>query len=357
MKTFLLIPFTYLFCISSKTLAQELIPDPGFEVYWRLPEKTGNSIARTKHWMPASGNCDYYHRAADRHAGVPKNIFGRQKPHSGNAYGGMCIRKKFIEYVETKLSDTLIKDQDYLVEFYISRAERSLGAVKEFGVLFTAKTRWGLDDKGIKEKPDIEFIKKRGYRNKRKWTKLSAVYTANGNEAAVILGYFNHDKSKRFKGTAHYYIDDVSITPVETKKEEVVSVKTEEEVLAVPVSDAFSPNLGETITLKNIFFETNKSELLPQSFSELDKLVEFLQGDQSTTIEINGHTDNVGNENKNKVLSEARAKAVSDYLILKGIEEERVKYKGYGSEKPMTANVTEEDRQQNRRVEFIINKN
>jgi len=72
-----------------------------------------------------------------RMVGIPRNIFGKQQPHSGSAYVGICIRKKYIEYLEVKLVDTLVKDQGYLVEFYISRSNRSLTSVNEFGVLFT----------------------------------------------------------------------------------------------------------------------------------------------------------------------------------------------------------------------------
>jgi outer membrane protein OmpA-like peptidoglycan-associated protein len=95
---------------------------------------------------------------------------------------------------------------------------------------------------------------------------------------------------------------------------------------------------------------------LPPSFAELDNLVQFLNDDRATTIVISGYTDNTGSEIKNKLLSEARAKAVSDYLVSQGVDSGRIKYQGYGSEKPVTTNTTEEGRQLNRRVEFVVNK-
>ena len=114
--------------------------------------------------------------------------------------------------------------------------------------------------------------------------------------------------------------------------------------------------LISTITLKNIFFATNKSELLPASFLELDKLVQYLIETPKTIIKISGHTDKTGNEDQNKILSEARAKAVGEYLTLKGIDKLRINYIGYGSSKPIATNETDEGKQQNRRVEFIITK-
>ncbi|MFH1004495.1 MAG: OmpA family protein [Bacteroidota bacterium] len=106
------------------------------------------------------------------------------------------------------------------------------------------------------------------------------------------------------------------------------------------------------IVLNNIFFETGKSVLQKESFPELDKLVLMLSKNQMV-IEIRGHTDNEGDEKKNLLLSEERAKSVVDYLISKKINKNRLFYKGFGSSKPITSNATQESRQKNRRVEFI----
>lgn len=330
--------------------AQNLVPDPSFENVFRLPTKKENSLTCTKNWMsPTNGVSDYYHQNGKRHAGVPRNIFGKQKPHSGIAYAGICVRTHFIEYVQTKLVDTLKKDQDYLVEFYVSRAERSIGKVREFGVLFTQKMTWGLTDLGIPVVPPIEFLKPSGYKNKKKWMKLSAVYHATGNELVIIIGPFKNEHSKRFRGFAHYYIDDVSITPIISKKDSVHSSKVSE---AIP--EFFSPKIGEIVTLNNVFFATNQSEFLPQSFSELDRLVSFLKENINTRILISGHTDNTGNEEQNKLLSMARAKAVANYLLQNGVSELQIEYMGYGSSKPIKSNETEEGKQANRRVEFVV---
>jgi outer membrane protein OmpA-like peptidoglycan-associated protein len=122
------------------------------------------------------------------------------------------------------------------------------------------------------------------------------------------------------------------------------------------VKGVFSPKIGEKIILNNIFFEIDKSELLPTSQEELNKLANYLLQNVNTLIEISGYTDNKGNEEKNQILSQNRAKAVANYLISKNIIKERISYKGYGSSKPIAANDTEENRQKNRRVEFVINK-
>lgn len=108
------------------------------------------------------------------------------------------------------------------------------------------------------------------------------------------------------------------------------------------------------IVMKNVLFATNSSELLPASFHEIDLLIARMKVHKTMTMEIRGHTDNLGDEKKNRNLSEARAKAVVDYMILKGIDKKRLFYRGFGSSKPIASNDTEEGRGKNRRVEFAI---
>ncbi len=112
--------------------------------------------------------------------------------------------------------------------------------------------------------------------------------------------------------------------------------------------------LNGKVILKNIFFETAKFNLKPESTVELNKLFAFLNLNATMKIEISGHTDNVGNKEANKVLSQNRAKAVYDFLITKGITADRMKYVGYGDTQPIASNDDEKGRAQNRRTEFKI---
>ncbi|MDR1951119.1 MAG: OmpA family protein, partial [Bacteroidales bacterium] len=111
---------------------------------------------------------------------------------------------------------------------------------------------------------------------------------------------------------------------------------------------------GESIVLKNIFFETNEFRLKPESTQELERLVKFMRENPSIRIEISGHTDNVGTESLNQRLSENRAKAVYDFLVNRGITSNRLTYAGYGMSKPIEPNDTEEGRAKNRRTEIQI---
>lgn len=112
--------------------------------------------------------------------------------------------------------------------------------------------------------------------------------------------------------------------------------------------------VGERVVLKNVFFDTDAYILKPESYVELDKLYEFLRKDANVRIELGGHTDNIGGQEHNKLLSENRAKAVFDYLATKGIPTNRMTYKGYGFERPIDSNDTESGRANNRRTEFVV---
>lgn len=112
--------------------------------------------------------------------------------------------------------------------------------------------------------------------------------------------------------------------------------------------------IGEKIILKNIFFETAKFNLKPNSKIELDKLSEFLKANDNLKIEISGHTDNVGNAAANKTLSLNRAKSVYNYLVDSGVPTNRLEWVGYGEEQPIAENTTAEGKAQNRRTEFKV---
>lgn len=111
---------------------------------------------------------------------------------------------------------------------------------------------------------------------------------------------------------------------------------------------------GETIELKNIFFDFDKWELKTASYPELNRILEYLKEDKIGKILISGHTDSVGNADYNMSLSGKRAKAVMDYFIKNGISRDRLAYKAFGETKPKVANDTPENREKNRRVEFQI---
>jgi outer membrane protein OmpA-like peptidoglycan-associated protein len=108
------------------------------------------------------------------------------------------------------------------------------------------------------------------------------------------------------------------------------------------------------LAAKNIFFKLGSFHLLPTSFAALDEVAKILQENPELLLDIEGHSDNVGSVIVNKTISAKRASAIFDYLVTKGIDPDRLLTIGYGSEKPIAGNETEEGRAQNRRVELRL---
>lgn len=125
--------------------------------------------------------------------------------------------------------------------------------------------------------------------------------------------------------------------PIQTKKMEVKPIE-----------------VGSAHTINDINFATNSYEITPKIMLVLNEFVDFLKTNPTVKIAIHGHTDNVGNPQDNLELSERRAKAVYDYLLLEDIDASRLTSKGFGSSQPIASNDTELGRAKNRRTEFVI---
>jgi outer membrane protein OmpA-like peptidoglycan-associated protein len=105
--------------------------------------------------------------------------------------------------------------------------------------------------------------------------------------------------------------------------------------------------------LTGVTFDTGKATIRQESLVKLDIVVDFMTHKKSATVEISGHTDNVGNPKTNKALSAKRAQACKAYLVSKGIDGSRITASGLGDERPIVPNDSAENREKNRRIEVV----
>lgn len=140
----------------------------------------------------------------------------------------------------------------------------------------------------------------------------------------------------------NYYTSTAKIGPL--KKDAVYNFEL------IPMTE------GVIIEMRNILFNANSAILLDSSYTELNKIKQFLLSNPGISIEVRGHTNGLCNDDFCNALSSRRAKAVAEYFIASGIDKSRITYKGYGKTIPVANNETPEGRQKNQRVEFMITK-
>ncbi|MFM8911427.1 MAG: OmpA family protein [Flammeovirgaceae bacterium] len=133
-----------------------------------------------------------------------------------------------------------------------------------------------------------------------------------------------------------------------------VIVDPKEAVNATIKRDIQLTSTGRAIRLENLIFEMGRSVINPKSFAGLDELVAMMKDNTKVIIQLEGHTDNVGNAQKNLDLSQDRVDAVKKYLVSKGVGKDRIKTKAFGGTQPISTERTEEARALNRRVEMRV---
>ncbi len=180
---------------------------------------------------------------------------------------------------------------------------------------------------------------------------LKSKITYHSYPTGGISGSFN-DSTFSFSifGSAKYQITAES----EGYIPHTVIVDPKESVNNVIARDIALTSKGETIILNHLIFEQGKAVINPKSFPELDELVAMMKDSPKVEIQLEGHTDNVGNAEANMKLSQSRVDAVKKYITSKGITKSRVQTKAFGGSKPISKENTEDARAKNRRVEMRV---
>lgn len=368
---------------------QNLIPNGSFEEYQDCPEDFGAvRIGALKYWKASPPDCtpDYFNECSKDFA-PSKSPVGKLKAQHGKAYIGLIVRVGsspvqstdelfYREHIQARLIEPLKHRNRYIFTMYVSLSEYSAYAIGKIGALFTPSPV--LTNDKFQASPQIEtsFIDK-----KNAWVKITDTLVAEGGEAYITLGEFSSYAKKDIRKIeekpenqhifsyhrAYYFFDNLSLVWLDALPEPLLAdapkppFKDEEKIFTgfekpwqlEPTEFGYlEPN--KPIVLNNVLFEFGKSILLESSKYELDKLLRILREYKDMKIMIAGYTDEIGKFEDNLKLSDARAKAVFEYLIGKGIEESRLYYTGKGSAEPLASNKTEAGRKKNRRVEFYV---
>lgn len=385
LKTFIVLIFLGILGANSFLLAQNLVQNPSFEEYESCPEYLGSVRSYNPrkpegivhNWLANPSTCtpDYFHSCGKKGFKVPKNVCGEMEAYEGDGYVGMIVRigeagvynmqdLYYREHITTKLRDSLRRGYLYRVSFWVSLAEYSNFAVQNIGGLLTDKPYTIHENETYEPQinSQIGLIS-----TKNQWIEIADTLIAKGGERYLTLGNFESYKDqktskisqstqyiKKFNyNRAYYYIDMVSVQIIGKAQPPITPLISQKGKITFE-SDFGKIEMGKPVILKNIYFDFDKADLLPESMPELQKLRDFLKKETTIQIQITGHTDSIGTTQKNILLSEQRAKSVLEYLVLQGVDSKRLKSKGLGETQPIQSNEEEEGRQQNRRVEFVV---
>ena len=370
---------TYLsFLISIHLFSQNLVQNPSFELSEHCTDTISNFNKNVQSWStPNYGTTDLFNSCTKKaQVDIPENYIGVQKSEFGRNYAGFYLYSDddYREYIQGTFIEPLEAGKKYRISFYISLGETSKFAMKSIGFVLSnpkiISPTWGvLSDNELKNlwmenSSKHRIISEDFYSDRDNWTLVSKEFVAKGGEFNLVIGNFDKNSKSQKKlvnkkashRTSYYFIDMVSVEPLFQTNQSKITMEPEKTMEKVDY-DIERIVLDKRFVIKNVNFKLNSIELNIQTEKELNNIVRFLNENQSTQITISGHTDNIGTDSFNLLLSERRAESVATYLSEKGIDKERIDTVGYGNTIPLNQNSTEAERKVNRRVEFIIIEN
>ena len=334
---------------------KNLIPNFSFENY---KKKSGN-IKSAVPWQGIA-TVDYYQ-------GSLKNDTGQfVGAHTGDCYAGLRFQKKYKEFLQVKLPESLKRGEKYYFEYFVRLGFWSNALLKSFGIYFSRFGYQNPKNTDLRNVMDTVFKKDSLALTDLHWAKISGIYRADGGERYITIGNFSVNVKKDLRRInifrrgfkeAYYFVDDISLKWIKPKDDipvEWVGSFFNDTTKALEIKKEMKA--GEKFALPNIKFDKGHYFIAPESTIELNRLAQFLFKYPDLVIQINGHSDNTGSKLKNFKISEQRARQVFEYLISKGVQN-KMFFKGFGSQYPIDSNDNEFGKARNRRVEFEIIKN
>jgi OOP family OmpA-OmpF porin len=319
---FLLINLTALKAQSQKNERPEknLVPNGSFENY----RKKSSDVRKAVPWGQIE-TIDFYQSPLKNDTTLQRGA------HTGNCYAGFRFRKKYKEFLQVRLVEPLHRGTVYEFSMEIRLAFWSNATLKSFGAVFTKGGYKGLQD-AVRGNMVDTINTVTGLHNGYRWITVKGFYKAGGGEKYITIGNFSPvikkdmhriDIFRLGAKESYYFVDEVKLVKAKQFEEKIAvervgpDYQKEWEDSALVVKKNIE--IGEKIALTHISFVNGKYYLLPESYSELNKLANYLMNNPSYEIRINGHSDNIGLKYKNQRISELRARAVFEYLISRGV--------------------------------------
>jgi len=363
---------------------ENLVKNPEFEGYAGKLKKLGKFYMVEDWDVYTMERADLFEKGnVMPEIGIPTNFYGFQDAHSGSHYAGINAfsydPKNFRSYLYTELKDPLEKGKMYCVKYFVSLAENSKFGVANLGVYFFKRDVEEYETKqNVYFEAQVKNNMQKVLKNTRAWEVVCNVYTSIGKERYLMLGNFDSNSETVYEKLApppglktpqvqmaYYYIDDVSVVPIDNYSQCNCSAKKERGPDVVYSSSVtFDEDMKDVDVVRNstIYFGFLKKGLNSSAQVDLDRLAVLLEENPSYSIKISGFTDKEeAKEAKEDLnydeLSRDRAYAVLDYLASKGISKDRCSVYGLNDSSPTSSGKTPLSFAKNRRVEFVLIQN
>lgn len=359
-----------------------LIKNSSFELYRGKPvlifqDGTHQIEDDALFWLSPDKNTPDYYNPFRKIIENPDNLSEDTQPQHGEGYAGIILYNKthemYSEYITGKLNTPVAAGKKYAVQVTLCLSQNAGYAIDRFGVYLSKEIPVIKNsDTRLPYNPQLVFTIEP--QECKKWITLSGTFISESSLSYITVGRFsgtdeitvtaNTPMNKcggQINQSAYYLFDNIVLTEdtSSTVSNDINSDYIDSsgrtilfDSVSVTVPEALDSDVA--IILDNIRFDFNRSDILPSSVAELEKLKSFLLKNEEISIVISGHTDNIGTEGYNNNLSLERARAVCTWLVSNGIEENRLRHEGYGATRPLESNETDYGRSRNRRVEFRI---
>lgn len=358
-----------------------LVENGGFEEYEGKLKKDGQIELAAPWSSPTLEGADLYSTEANKYPEVsaPDNVRGRAHAKTGNNYAGANFYsyngKESRSYLKVKFKKQMEKGQRYCVKFNVSLSDYSKYAIDKVQAYVTNSSVDKETSSNLIYKAQIPAVSSNIIEDMYDWQGVCGIYTSKGFEYYLMIGNFssgeetNYKKMKRPKGlvkpqqyNAYYFVDDVSVTPIESKSECSCSDEPDpgsDYIYDKKLSTDKTVPVAERIGRVGIYYKLYRSSVDPVMQPLLNEVAQLLEENPEIKVRLVGHID-VNEEDKSKVqpdmakLGERRANFVKAYLKTKGISEDRITVTDAGASDHADTNEGLIPDAKNRRVSFEI---